>query len=63
MEALLSTGPTLLVSVPHRWQDFTDSSVVKKSAAADATIEEDVAVSDRFKWCLNIVVDIDDHRG
>ena len=38
------------------------SSVVQKLAAAAATIEEDMAVSDKLKWCLNIMVDSGGHR-
>ncbi len=37
-------------------------SLVKNSYARDATIQEDMAVSDRLKWCLKIVADSDGHK-
>jgi hypothetical protein len=37
-------------------------TVVRKEAPVAATIQENKAVSDRFKGCLNIMFDSESHR-
>ena len=36
------------------------SSVAERST--DAVVQGDMAVSDRFKWCLKMMPDSDDHK-
>ena len=49
-----------IISVQLSWPDLQTSSVAEKST--DAVVQEDMAVSDRFKWCPKMMPDSDHHK-
>ena len=62
MDTPVPVRPLKLGKVVHNgYPKSVQLSVVSKSAAVATTIEEDIAVTDRYKLCLNIMYDTGGH--